>query len=32
MTDISDVQESELKALYQDLEDLPSNIRTRVLY
>lgn len=32
MTDISDVQESELKTLYQDLEDLPSNIRTRVLY
>ncbi|KAK7524101.1 D-3-phosphoglycerate dehydrogenase 2 [Phyllosticta citriasiana] len=32
MTDISDVQEGELKALYQDLEDLPSNIRTRVLY
>ncbi|KAK7547181.1 D-3-phosphoglycerate dehydrogenase 2 [Phyllosticta citricarpa] len=32
MTDISDVQEGELKTLYQDLEDLPSNIRTRVLY
>ncbi|KAL0262266.1 D-3-phosphoglycerate dehydrogenase 2 [Diplodia seriata] len=32
LADISDVNEAEIKALYQELEDLQSNIRTRVLY
>ncbi|KAF2086886.1 D-3-phosphoglycerate dehydrogenase [Saccharata proteae CBS 121410] len=32
LADISDVNTDEIKALYHDLEDLPSNIRTRVLY
>ncbi|KAH9822727.1 D-3-phosphoglycerate dehydrogenase 2 [Teratosphaeria destructans] len=32
MADISDVNTSEIKSLYQSLEDLGSRIRTRVLY
>jgi len=32
MADISDVRESEIKNLYQALEDLGSRIKTRVLY
>lgn len=32
MADISDVNVSEIKSLYQSLEDLGSRIRTRVLY
>ncbi|KAF2868405.1 D-3-phosphoglycerate dehydrogenase [Massariosphaeria phaeospora] len=32
LTDISDVKEEEIKDLFQSLEDLPSRIRTRVLY
>lgn len=32
MADISDVNREEIKALYSNLEDLTSKIRTRVLY
>jgi len=32
MADISDVNTSEIKSLYQSLEDLGSRVRTRVLY
>lgn len=32
MADISNVNISEIKSLYQSLEDLGSRIRTRVLY
>lgn len=32
MADISNVNQDEIKTLYQSLEDLGSRIRTRVLY
>lgn len=32
MADISDVNNNQIKELYQSLEDLGSRIRTRVLY
>lgn len=32
MADISNVNQDEIKILYQSLEDLGSRIRTRVLY